>query len=277
MRIQAGEKHRLQGENMLDQYSRTELIFGKDAMQKIFQSRVAVFGLGGVGGNCAEALARSGVGTLDLVDSDRVTLSNLNRQLFAVRSNIGRYKADAAADRIRDIDPDITVHPRKIFYLPENADQFDFTQYDYIVDCIDTVTAKIDIIVRAAACGVPVISSMGCGNRVDPTRLMITDLYRTSQDPLARVMRTELKKRGIKKLKVLFSTEPAIKPLEGPGVSFLSSGIRRHDAPAGFTSRRSTPGSTAFVPPAAGLMIASEVIRDLAGFDPAGRAKGGQK
>ena len=142
---------------------------------------------------------------------------------------------------------------------------------------IDTVTAKIDIIVRAAACGVPVISSMGCGNRVDPTRLTITDLYKTSQDPLARVMRTELKKRGIKKLKVLFSTEPAIKPLEGLEVSFLSSGIRRHDAPAGFSSRRSTPGSTAFVPPAAGLMIASEVIRDLAEFDPAGRVKGGQK
>lgn len=261
---------------MLNQYSRAELLYGSDNMELLRNCRVAVFGIGGVGGSAVEALARMGIGTLDLIDNDRVCLTNLNRQIFATRSTIGRYKVDAARERIADLDPEITVNTWPTFFLPENAAQFDFRQFDYVVDAIDTVTAKIQIILQAQEAGVPVISAMGCGNRTDPTKLTVTDLFRTSQDPLARVMRRELKRRSVRKLKVVYSTEPAIRPLE-PDSSCqdpCSNSTEREQAPAG---RRSLPGSTSFVPPAAGMMIAAAVINDLTHFDPETRTKGGQQ
>ena len=229
-----------------------------------------------MGGYAVEALARSGVGALDLIDDDKICLTNLNRQIFATRSTIGQYKVDVAKARILDINPNAQVTTYRTFYLPDTADQFDFTQYDYVVDAIDTVTAKIQIILQAQEAGVPVISAMGCGNRTDPTKLTVTDLFRTSQDPLARVMRRELKRRGVRKLKVVYSTEPAIRPLE-PDSSCqdsCSNSTEREQAPAG---RRSLPGSTSFVPPAAGMMIAAAVINDLTHFDPETRTKGGQQ
>ena len=251
---------------MLDQYTRLRLVLGEENVSALSQKRVALFGLGGVGGNAAEALARSGIGTLDVIDSDRFTLTNLNRQLYALRSTVGRFKVDVAAERIRDIDPQITVHTHRVFYLPETADQFDFAQYDYIVDAIDTVTAKLRLIAEAGRCGTPVISVMGCGNRIDPSKLIVTDIYSTSQDPLARIMRRELRKLGIAKLKVVCSTEPAIRPERRPeplaGLSFVEEQEKR---------RRDVPGSTAFVPPAAGILAASQVVADLLAQDPHGR------
>ncbi len=238
-------------ERMADQHERFAMLVGKEKTQRLSGCRVAVFGLGGVGGGVVEALARSGVGALDLIDHDTVSVTNLNRQLIALHENIGRYKADVAAERIAQIDPGINVRTYKVFYLPETADQFDFSQYDYVLDAIDTVTGKLRIIEEAKRSGVPVISVMGCGNRLDPTKLVVTDLFSTQQDPLARIMRRELRKRGIDKLTVVYSTEPARSPLETPKEKDTGKG------------RRDTPGSCAWVPPVAGMIAASVVVRDL--------------
>ena len=204
---------------MLNQFSRTELLFGKEAMQRISGSRVAVFGIGGVGGYAVEALARSGVGTLDLIDDDRICLTNLNRQIYALRSTVGKYKVDAAEERIHDICPDIRVNTYKCFYMPETADQFDFSEYDYVIDAIDTVTGKLEIIKRAKAANVPVISAMGAGNKLDPSAFRVADIYETKVCPLARVMRYELRKLGIKNVKVVYSEEKPIKPIEDMEIS----------------------------------------------------------
>ena len=233
-----------------EQFTRTERLLGADAMERLAASRVAVFGVGGVGGYAVEALARSGVGTLDLIDNDKVCESNLNRQIIALHSTLGQYKVDAAAQRARDINPDITVNAHKLFYTPETAGELDFQCYDYIIDAIDTVTGKLDLAVKAQEYQIPVISSMGAGNKLDPGRFVVTDLAKTTMDPLARIMRKELKKRGIRHLKVVYSTEKPI-PVEQN---------EEDDGP-----RRATPGSTAWVPAAAGLMLAGEVIRDLTG------------
>lgn len=244
---------------MLDQFSRTELIFGRSAMDILSGSRVAVFGIGGVGGFTVEALARSGIGTLDLIDDDKVCLTNLNRQIIALHSTIGMYKVDAAKERIKDISPDCTVNTYKTFFTPETAGQFDFTQYDYVVDAIDTVTGKLEIIEQAKKAGVPVISSMGAGNKTDPTAFEVTDIYKTSVCPLAKVMRYQLRRRGIKKLKVVYSKEEPITPAQSAYDDCVNESERS-------ASRRSTPGSNAFVPSVVGLIIAGEVIKDLSGF-----------
>ena len=236
----------------MDQFSRTEILFGDEAMQRLKNARVAVFGIGGVGGFVVEALARSGVGSLDIVDNDTVALSNLNRQIIATHSTIGMYKTDAAKQRIHDINPDCVVTAYNTFFMPENEHEFDFTQYDYVIDAIDTVKGKLALVVKAEKAGVPVISSMGAGNKLHPELFELADIYQTSVCPLARVMRTELRKRGIKKLKVVYSKEPPVRPLKKTGEE---------------TVRRDIPGSTAFVPSAAGLIIAGEVIRNLAGIE----------
>lgn len=237
---------------MPDQFSRTRRLFGDAALEKLRRARVAVFGIGGVGGYVVEVLSRSGVGALDLIDSDKVCVTNINRQIYALLSTVGQYKVDVAQARIRDINPACQVRTYPVFYLPENAAQFDFSAYDYIVDCIDTVTAKLDLVSRAYAQGIPVISSMGAANKLDPTAFRVADIYKTSMDPLARVMRRELKKRGVLKLKCVYSEEPAIEPLDDPEESL----------PEGST-RRSIPASNAFVPAAAGLIIGGEVVKDL--------------
>ena len=233
---------------MEDMFSRTRMLLGDAAMDRLKAARVAVFGIGGVGGHAVEALARSGVGALDLVDSDRVALSNLNRQIIATRDTLGMLKVEAAKARVLSINPDCAVETWPVFFLPETADRFDFTQYDYVIDAIDTVAGKLRLIEAAKAAGVPVISSMGAGNKLDPTAFRVADISETSVCPLARIMRRELKKRGIDHVKVVFSTEPALvpAPTEEP------------------TARRSTPGSTAFVPAVAGLILAGEVIKDIA-------------
>jgi len=240
---------------MGSEFTRTERLLGADAMKKLAGSRVAVFGVGGVGGYVVEALARSGVGALDICDNDTVAESNLNRQIIALRSTIGRAKVDVAAERIMDINPDCRVTIHKVFYLPETRDQFDFSEYDYVVDAIDTVAGKLELIVQAKEAGTRIISSMGAGNKLDPTAFRVADIYDTTVCPLARVMRRECRKRGIDKLKVVYSTEEALTPGE--------NGFP--DETAG-TSRRSTPGSVAFVPSVAGLIIAGEVIKDLTVF-----------
>ncbi len=233
---------------MQEELSRTELLIGKEGIEKLQKAKVAVFGVGGVGGYVVEALARCGVGTLVLTDNDTVSVSNINRQIIAVHSTIGRPKTEAAKERVLDINPDANVELHNCFYLPDSHDNYDFKEYDYVVDCVDTVAAKIDIILEAQKAGTPVISSMGTGNKLDPARLEIEDIYKTSVCPLARVMRYELKKRGVKKLKVLYSKEEPIKASAQP-----EKGSRR----------RSIPGSIAFVPSAAGLIIASEVVKDI--------------
>ncbi len=235
----------------MDQFSRTELLLGPEAMERLRSARVAVFGVGGVGGYVAEALARSGVGALTLFDDDAVSLTNLNRQIIATHDTLGQPKAEAMAARIRSIAPQCQAVPRRMFYMPENADEVDLTRFSYVVDAVDTVAAKLELAVRCDALGVPIISAMGAGNKLDPTRLVVSDLSRTSVCPLARVMRRELKKRGVKKLKVAWSTEPPA-PAKGAPVE-----------DAGPHPRRSVPGSTAFVPAAMGLVIAAEVVRDL--------------
>lgn len=249
---------------MLNQFSRTELLFGKEAMERISGSRVAVFGIGGVGGYAVEALARSGVGTLDLIDDDRICLTNLNRQIYALRSTVGKYKVDAAEERIHDICPDIKVNTYKCFYMPETADQFDFSEYDYVIDAIDTVTGKLEIIKRAKAADVPVISAMGAGNKLDPSAFCVADIYETKVCPLARVMRYELRKLGIKNVKVVYSEEKPIKPIEDMEISCRNHCICPPGTARKCTVRRDIPGSNAFVPSAAGLLIASEVIKDIA-------------
>lgn len=236
---------------MLNPFSRLELMLGEDAVAKLKASRVAVFGVGGVGGYVVEALARSGVGTLDLIDNDTVNLTNLNRQIIALHSTLGMHKVDAAKARILDINPDCIVNAHKTFFLPETAAQFDFAQYDYVVDAIDTVSGKIELAVRCRDAGVPIISCMGAGNKLDPTAFVVTDISKTSVCPLARVMRRELKKRGIEHMKVVYSTEPA-QPQKGAP----------DDSEAGI--RRSVPASNAFVPAVAGLIAAGEVIKTLA-------------
>ena len=251
---------------MLDQFSRTQLIFGKEAMDKLKGARVAVFGVGGVGGYTVEALARSGVGAIDIIDDDKVCLTNINRQIIATRKTVGKYKVDVAKERVEEINPDCKVTAFKTFYMPETADQFDFTQYDYVVDAIDTVTGKIALIENAKKAGTPIISSMGAGNKVDPTAFEVTDIYKTSVCPLARVMRYELKRRGIKKLKVVYSKEKPIPPVDDMDISCRQHCICPPGTERKCTQRRQVPGSTAFVPSVAGLIIAGEVIKDITQF-----------
>lgn len=251
---------------MLNQFSRTQLLLGEDGMEKLYRARVAVFGIGGVGGYTVEALVRSGVGTLDLIDDDKVCLTNLNRQIFATRKTVGQYKVDVAEQRILEINPDATVHTYKTFYTPQTAAQFDFSQYDYVVDAIDTVTGKLALVEQAKKAGVPIISCMGAGNKVDPTAFEVTDIYKTSMCPLARIMRQELRKRGIKKLKVVYSKEPAMTPIDDMRISCRTHCICPPGTARKCTQRRQVPGSNAFVPSVAGLIIAGEVVKDLAGL-----------
>ena len=248
---------------MLTQFARTELLLGKEAMEKLKNSRVAVFGIGGVGGYTVEALVRSGVGTLDLIDDDKVCLTNINRQIYATRKTVGKYKVDVARDRILEINPDAVVNIHKTFYVPETADSFDFSQYDYVVDAIDTVTGKLMLVEQAKASGTPIISSMGAGNKMDPTGFMVTDIYKTSVCPLAKVMRRELKKRGVKKLKVVYSTDASLKPLETMETSCRTGCVCPPGTVHKCTDRRAIPGSISFVPSVAGLIIGGEVIKDL--------------
>lgn len=245
---------------MLHEFSRTELLFGKEAMEKLAASRVAVFGIGGVGGYTVEALVRSGIGAIDLIDDDRVSLTNINRQIYATQKTVGMYKVDASAERIAEINPQVTVTIHKTFYSSETADRFDFTEYNYIVDAIDTVTSKIALVVNAKAAGTPIICSMGAGNKADPTAFKVSDIYKTSVCPLARVMRRELKQRNIKDLKVVYSEEPPMRPAECTTNHCLSG------ATGDFSAHRQVPGSNAFVPPTVGLIIAGEVVKDLIGY-----------
>ncbi len=241
---------------MKEAFQRTELLLGKDGMERLQKARVAVFGIGGVGGHVVEALARSGVGAIDLIDHDRVSLSNINRQIIATYHTLGQLKVDAAKERILSINPDCQVRTHPTFFLPDTAAEFDFTQYDYVVDAIDTVTAKLLLAEMTYAAGTPLISSMGTGNKLDPTAFEVTDINKTTFCPLARIMRKELKKRGIPHLKVVYSQEPAMTP----GVD--------SDEPVELAGRKPVPGSTAFVPAVAGLILAGEVIKDLAGVSP---------
>ena len=254
------------GNFMREEFGRTEMLLGADAMDWLARSRVAVFGVGGVGGYVCEALARSGVGALDLIDKDKVAVSNINRQIIATRETVGREKTDVMRERILSINPEVQVRVYPCFFLPENADRFPFGEYDYVVDAVDTVTAKIELVVRAGEAGVPVISSMGAGNKLDATAFRVADIYETKVCPLARVMRRELKKRNVEHLKVVYSEEKPIVPAKEYGAD-------GHDGAAGQTAeggesnvvRRQTPGSVAFVPSVAGLIIAGEVVKDLTG------------
>ncbi len=248
---------------MLNQFSRTELLLGKEAMDKLQNSKVAVFGIGGVGGYVCEALVRSGVYHFDLIDDDKVCLTNLNRQIIATRKTVGKYKAEVMRDRILEINPDADVTIHKCFFLPENANEFPFEEYDYIVDAVDTVTAKIELVMKAQEKGVPIISSMGAGNKLDPSAFKVADIYKTRVDPLARVMRREMKKRGVKKLKVVYSEEDTKRPIEDMANSCRYHCICPPGAKHKCTERRDIPGSTAFVPSVVGLIIAGEVIKDL--------------
>ena len=239
---------------MLSQFSRTELLIGKEGMERLSNSRVAVFGVGGVGGYTVEALARSGIGELDLIDNDQVALTNLNRQIIATTKTLGRDKVDVAKERVMEINPSAKVNIYKKFYLPETKEEFDFTKYDYVVDAIDTVSGKIALVEQAKEAGVPIISSMGAGNKLDPTAFRVADIYKTSVCPLAKVMRRELKKRGIRKLKVVYSEEMPIVPEKNAEMEQAEP-----------TQKRQVPGSVAFVPSVVGLIIAGEVIKDLVG------------
>ena len=253
---------------MLNQFSRTQLLFGAEGMERLQKARVAVFGIGGVGSYTAEALVRSGIGAVDLIDDDRVCLTNVNRQLFATRKTVGEYKVDVAERRLLEINPDARIRTYKTFYSPETADQFDFTQYDYLVDAIDTVTGKLALAEQAQRAGAPIISCMGAGNKLDPTAFEVADIYETSVCPLARVMRRELKRRGIRRLKVVYSKEPAMTPLDDMSISCRTHCICPPGTARKCTQRRQVPGSNAFVPPVAGLILAGEVVKDLAGIEP---------
>lgn len=248
-------------------FARTEMLLGTAAMEKLNNARVAVFGIGGVGGYTVEALARSGVGALDLIDDDKVCLTNINRQIIATRSTIGKYKAEVARDRVLDINPNCSVEVYRTFFLPETEDLFDFTLYDYVVDAIDTVTGKLSLIECANRAGTPVISSMGAGNKLDPTLFRVADIYETSICPLAKVMRRECKKRGIMALKCVYSTEPPIRPAEDMTVSCRTNCVCPPGAQHKCTDRRDIPGSVAFVPSVVGLIIAGEVIKDIIAAD----------
>lgn len=234
----------------MEQFSRSELLLGKENMEKLKRSRVAVFGIGGVGGFAAEALARTGVGALELFDMDTVSITNINRQIIAALDTVGKYKTDVMKERIALINPEADVVSHRCFFLPDNSAEFDFSKYDYVVDAVDTVTAKIELVMKCRENGVPIISSMGAGNKLDPTRFEVEDIYKTSVCPLARVMRTELRKRGVERLKVVYSKEPPTVPLPSKEE----------------TAKKSVPGSLAFVPSVAGLIIAGEVIKDLCGI-----------
>ena len=248
---------------MLNQFSRTQLLLGEEAMDKLKNSRVAVFGVGGVGGYVCEALARSGVGTFDLIDDDKVCLTNLNRQIIATRKTVGKYKVEVMKERILDINPDAQVNVHQCFFLPENADDFPFDEYDYVVDAVDTVTAKIEIIMQAQKHGTQVISSMGAGNKLDPAAFQVADIYKTKMCPLAKVMRKELRTRGINKLKVVYSKEEPIKPNENCENSCKNNCICPPGTKRKCTIRKQVPGSISFVPSVAGLIIAGEVIKDI--------------
>lgn len=248
---------------MLDQFSRTRMLYGKEALERLAKARVAVFGIGGVGGYAVEALARSGVGAIDLVDNDKICLTNLNRQLIALQSTVGRFKADVMRERILDINPDCKVTAHKCFYLPGTREEFDFTEYSYVVDAVDTVTAKLELVMQAQEAGVPIISSMGTGNKRNPAKLEVSDIYKTSVCPLARVMRRELKKRGVKELKVVYSREKPVRPMEDISIFHRTDGACPPETAHAGAGRRDIPGSTAFVPAAAGLIIAAEVMKDL--------------
>ncbi|MGN1002719.1 MAG: ThiF family adenylyltransferase [Oscillospiraceae bacterium] len=248
---------------MLDQFSRTELLLGPEAMAALRGARVAVFGIGGVGGYVCEALVRSGVGAFDLVDDDKVCLTNLNRQIIATRKTVGQDKVDVMRERMREINPAVDVRVHKCFFLPENAGDFPFAEYDYIVDAVDTVTAKLALILKARELNIPIISAMGAGNKLDPGRLRVADIYETRICPLARVMRRELKKRGVERLKVVYSDEPPVQPLEDPAAGCRAGCICPPGTARTCTQRRAVPGSVAFVPAVAGLLIAGEVVKDL--------------
>lgn len=248
---------------MLNQFSRTELLLGKDAMEKLRGSRVAVFGIGGVGGYVCEALVRSGVGAFDLIDDDKVCLTNLNRQIIATRSTVGKYKTEVMKERMLDINPEVKVETHQCFFLPENADAFPFEEYDYVVDAVDTVTAKLELVMKCKEKNVPIISSMGAGNKLDASQFRVADIYKTKVCPLAKVMRRELKKRGVKKLKVVYSEEQPIRPVDDMAISCRTHCICPPGAAHKCTERRDIPGSVAFVPSVAGLIIAGEVVKDL--------------
>ena len=251
---------------MLNQFSRTELLLGKDGIEKLASSRVAIFGIGGVGGYTVEALARSGIGTFDLIDDDKICITNINRQIYALRSTVGKYKVDVAKDRILDINPNAVVNTYKTFYTPETADEFDFSQYDYVVDAIDTVVGKLKIVEKAKEAKIPVISSMGAGNKMNPALFEVTDIFKTSVCPLAKVMRQELKKRKIRKLKVVYSKEIPIKPNDDIEISCKKHCVCPPGTVRKCTARRQIPGSNAFVPSVVGLIIAGEVVKDLISY-----------
>ena len=248
---------------MLTQFSRTELLLGKEAMQRLEGARVAVFGIGGVGGYVCEALTRSGVGALDLVDDDKVCLTNLNRQIIATRKTIGRYKTEVMKERILDINPKSKVEIHNCFFLPGNADEFPFEEYDYIVDAVDTVTAKISLVMKCQETGTPIISCMGAGNKMDASAFKVADIYKTKVCPLAKVMRRELKKRGVKKLKVVYSEEKPMTPIEDENDNCKNNCICPPGVQRTCLQRRAVPGSMAFVPAVAGLIIAGEVVKDI--------------
>ena len=250
-------------DHMLTQFSRTELLLGKEGMERLKNARVAVFGVGGVGGYVCEALVRSGVGSFDLIDDDKVCLTNLNRQIIATRSTVGKYKVDVMKERMLDINPDVQVETYKCFFLPENADDFPFAEYDYVVDAVDTVTAKIELVMKCQSMGVPIISSMGAGNKLDASAFQVADIYKTKMCPLAKVMRRELKKRGVKKLKVVYSEEKPTRPIEDMAISCRTHCICPPGAAHKCTERRDIPGSVAFVPSVDGLIVAGEVVKDL--------------
>lgn len=248
---------------MLTQFSRTELLLGKEGMERLKDARVAVFGVGGVGGYVCEALVRSGVGAFDLIDDDKVCLTNINRQIIATHSTVGKYKVDVMKERMLDINPDVKVQTYKCFFLPENADDFPFAEYDYVVDAVDTVTAKIELVMKCQSMGVPIISSMGAGNKLEASAFQVADIYKTKMCPLAKVMRRELKKRGVKKLKVVYSEEKPTRPIEDMAISCRTHCICPPGAAHKCTERRDIPGSVAFVPSVAGLIVAGEVVKDL--------------
>lgn len=250
---------------MLNQFSRTQLLLGGEAMKKLSESRVAVFGVGGVGGYACEALVRSGVGHFDLIDDDKVCLTNLNRQIIATRKTVGKYKTDVMKERMLEINPDVDVTIHKCFFLPENADEFPFSEYDYVIDAVDTVTAKLELVMKCRELNVPIISSMGAGNKLDASAFRVADIYKTRMCPLAKVMRRELKKRGVKKLKVVYSEEKPTRPIEDMSVSCRTNCICPPGGAHKCTERRDIPGSVAFVPSVAGLIIAGEVVKDLTG------------
>lgn len=249
---------------MLNQFSRTQILYGQEAMEVFKSSRVAVFGIGGVGGYVVEALARTGIGAIDLIDDDKVCLTNINRQIIATRKTVGKYKVDVCKERVNEINPDCNVTTYKTFYLPDTKDQFDFSKYDYVVDAIDTVTGKLTIIEEAKKAKTRVISSMGAGNKINPSLFEVADIYDTSICPLAKVMRRECKKRGIDSLKVVYSKEKPIRPIEDMSISCRKNCICPPGTERKCTDRRDIPGSTAFVPSVVGLIIAGEVINDLA-------------